>query len=310
MKILTKLLILLTILIPNLSFAMEHGISEEEITSPISAKKRKITSVKPKGGVNNLSEESSSSSGESAFKVCPKEIKVMILHIAAIDECLNNRRPVNILLVCREWRKLIDEESIAGKTVKRLCQEAWYGVPGHEEIYERFLKGVLIYRPQEGSEVGMITMRISELLNPLGSSFDLSQCGNSGKYLSIATGYRKGKKAENAHKLEVWIAPRFLIEKNLVGSASHFKPIMSSWNVNKATIGLFYTGGGFDNLGGHDHLISQNPEQLSTENLYKYSIQANVRTPECDKYERAICCGGGRVRSQHVEKFHIHFELK
>jgi hypothetical protein len=84
---------------------------------------------------------------ESAFKVCPKEIKAMILHRAAIDECSNNRSPVNILLVCREWRKVIEEESITGKTIKKLCQEAWYGIPGHEEIYERFLKGVLIYRP-------------------------------------------------------------------------------------------------------------------------------------------------------------------
>lgn len=49
---------------------------------------------------------------ESAFKVCPKEITAIILHRAAIDECLNNRSPINILLVCREWRKLIEEESI------------------------------------------------------------------------------------------------------------------------------------------------------------------------------------------------------
>ncbi|HTF29797.1 MAG TPA: hypothetical protein VK625_13180, partial [Flavitalea sp.] len=68
----------------------------------------------------------------SEFEGCPKEIKVMILHRATIGECLNNRSPVNILLVCREWRKLIEEGSIDGKTVKKLCQEAWYGVPGHE----------------------------------------------------------------------------------------------------------------------------------------------------------------------------------
>ncbi|WP_032113621.1 hypothetical protein [Candidatus Paracaedibacter symbiosus] len=134
---------------------------------------------------------------ENPFNGCPKEITAMVLHLAAIDECLNNRSPVNILLVCREWQKLIEEEFIAGKTVKKICQEAWYGVPGHEEIYERFLKGVLVYRPQKGSEVGMITMRISELGNPLEGTFDLSQCGNVGKYLSISTGYRKGKKQEN-----------------------------------------------------------------------------------------------------------------
>jgi hypothetical protein len=205
---------------------------------------------------------------ESAFKVCPKEITAMILHRAAIDECLNNRSPVNLLLVCREWRKSIEEEFIDGKTVKKLCQEAWYGVPGHEEIYERFLKGVLIYRPQEGSDVGMITMRISDLVNPLESTFDLSQCGDVGNYLSISTGYRKGKKAENANKVEIWFAPRFLIEKKLTTTAGHFQDISGEWN-DSVPVGIFWTWGGPDNLPLYDYLITENFDTLSNDTLYK-----------------------------------------
>ncbi|MBL8677229.1 MAG: hypothetical protein JNJ47_07430, partial [Alphaproteobacteria bacterium] len=79
---------------------------------------------------------------------------------------------------------------------------------GHEGVYERFLRGILVYRPQEGSDVGMIEMPIADLANPLEGIFDLSRCGDAGNYLSIATGYRKGKKAENANKVEVWLAPR------------------------------------------------------------------------------------------------------
>ena len=86
----------------------------------------------------------------------------------------------------------------------------------YEEIYKRFLKGVLIYRPQEGSDVGRKDMRISDLVNPLEGTFDLSKCSEKiDKSLIISTGYRKKKKTENASKLEIWISPRFLIKKEL-----------------------------------------------------------------------------------------------
>ncbi|MBL8677462.1 MAG: hypothetical protein JNJ47_08645, partial [Alphaproteobacteria bacterium] len=114
---------------------------------------------------------------------------------------------------------------------------------GYEEIYERFLKGVLVYRPQEGSNVGKIEMPIADLANPLEGTFDLSRCGDTGKYLSIATGYRKGKKVENASKVEVWLAPRFLIERELQGPASHFAGIMGTWGTRTEPFGVFFTGG-------------------------------------------------------------------
>ena len=151
---------------------------------------------------------------------------------------------------------------------------------GYEDIYARFLKGVLVYRPTEGSDVGKIELPIAALTNPLESTFDLSQCGDSGKYLSISTGYRKGKKAENASKVEVWVAPRFLIEKELQGTASHFQPIMSSWDGKTAPIGLFYTWGGFNNLVPYRHLTSQDIETVSSEDLY----QKYGRTMEHKEY--------------------------
>ena len=82
---------------------------------------------------------------------------------------------------------------------------------GYEKIYERFRNGVLIYRPKKGSDEGMIKLRIADLENPLDGTFDLSRCGHVMKYLSISTGYRKRKKVENASKVEIWFAPRFLI---------------------------------------------------------------------------------------------------
>lgn len=151
---------------------------------------------------------------------------------------------------------------------------------GHEDIYKRFLKGVLVYRPTEGSDVGKIELPIASLINPLESTFDLSSCDDAGKYLSIATGYRKGQISSNANKIEVWLAPRFLIEKDLQGAAKYFAPIMSTWDAKTATIGVFFTWGGWDYLGWYDYLTSKTPDHLSSENLYKNLTEAQSE-PTC-----------------------------
>lgn len=118
---------------------------------------------------------------------------------------------------------------------------------GHEDIYLRFLKGILIYRPNEGSDEGMISLPIADLTNPLDGKFDLSQCGDTAKYLTISTGYRKEKKKENASKIEIWIAPRFLIHKEINDSAKHFQAIFpESWK-ESSPVGLIWTWGGWAN---------------------------------------------------------------
>jgi len=119
--------------------------------------------------------------------------------------------------------------------------------------YPRFLNGKLIYKPDPNSDEGMVVLPIADLANPLDGEFDLSPCGNAGEHLSIYTGYRKGKRPENKDKVEIWFAPHVLIEKNLAGSASHFKDIMGSWDASKAPVGTFFTWGGWDNLGWYDY---------------------------------------------------------
>lgn len=139
---------------------------------------------------------------------------------------------------------------------------------GCEDIYRRFIMGKLIYKPDPKSNKGRIELPIRELPNPLEGDFDLSQCGDSGKYISIATGYRQGQKAKNADKFEVWIAPRFLIEQNLSSSAAHFQPIMGDWK-SDAPVGVFWTWGGCDDLKLYDYLIQNTFEDISDSNLHE-----------------------------------------
>jgi ankyrin repeat protein len=141
---------------------------------------------------------------------------------------------------------------------------------GHEQVYERFLKGVLIYKPNEDNDDGRIVLAIKELKNPLEGTFDLSQCGDTGKYLSISTGYRKVKNPKNADRMEIWFAPRFLVEQQINGPAKHFKRIFPGKWPTTSSVGIFWTWGGDGDLDFYDYLTNQNLEALSNgENLYK-----------------------------------------
>lgn len=142
---------------------------------------------------------------------------------------------------------------------------------GYEDIYLRFIKGKLIYKPNKDNDVGRIELPFSALSNPLEGMFDLSRCGDVGKYLSIATGYRKGQKAENKDKTEVWIVPKFVVERNQATTAKHLAPIMDKFT---SPVGVFWTYGGWANsaekMGWYDYLTVQNFEALSNgENLYE-----------------------------------------
>ncbi len=139
---------------------------------------------------------------------------------------------------------------------------------GHEEIYRRFMSGRLIYKPDPSSDVGKIEIPFASIVNPetLEGTFDLSRCGDAGKYLSISTGYRKGKKAENSSKVETWIVPKFIVERDIGTSARHMAPIMGSYT---SPLGLFWTWGGWDDLSWYDYLVGRNFDEVSSEDLYE-----------------------------------------
>ena len=148
--------------------------------------------------------------------------------------------------------------------------------PEYEAIYLRFVRGSLIYRPTPGSDVGRIDLPFAALPNPLEGTFDLSRCGDTGKSLSISTGYRRGKKAENASKVEVWIVPKFVVERDQATTAKHLAPIMGSFS---APVGLFWTWGGWDNMGWYDYLVASSLEGISSENLYENYKKSSAHVP-------------------------------
>lgn len=113
----------------------------------------------------------------------------------------------------------------------------------YEKAYLQFLRGKLIWLKNDDR----IELPIAALNTPWDESFNLSQFGDIEKRLNISTGYRTGKKPVNENKVEIWIVPRFLVEKDQNEAASHLKPILSTWSEDN-TFGIFWTWGNWDDL--------------------------------------------------------------
>ncbi len=148
--------------------------------------------------------------------------------------------------------------------------------PSDEEIYRRFLKGRLIYKPKgellvekERSNVEnnmtVSELPIAALRKPLDDKFDLSQCGASSKHITISTGYRK-EVTGNKDMLEIWITPRYLVEKEVHGTARHLQGIfLTSWP-ETCPIGIFWNSGSMA-LGEYDYLTNRFIEDLGSADL-------------------------------------------
>lgn len=119
---------------------------------------------------------------------------------------------------------------------------------GHEAEYERFLKGSLIYKPNASSDSGKQELYFRELENPLEGVFDLSTFGDAGKRISVRTGYKKEIIPENAGKVEIWICPRFLVEREIGTTAWYLENILYTHWTNP--IGILFTWG--------DHPVAKN----------------------------------------------------
>ncbi|RZI45263.1 hypothetical protein [Candidatus Finniella inopinata] len=155
-----------------------------------------------------------------------------------------------------------------------------------EAIYKKFLTGKLIYRPTPGNDDGMKVFSIADLSYPLGGTFDLSKFGDTWQHLNIATGYRTGKSEKNRSKVEMWIAPRFLIDQTRCSSTDPFIGIMGNWSTD---IGLFWTWGGwpvhYDTM---DSLTNKTFDQLGHKNLFEHWLDAAGYKSEAE-LEGCLC---------------------
>jgi hypothetical protein len=137
--------------------------------------------------------------------------------------------------------------------------------------YERFMRGVLVYQPTPGSDVGKIEIPISSLDSPLEGTFDLSDFGDIKNHFSIRTGYKEYIIPDNRDKVEMWICPKFL-----GATAPQFRSIMSQW---ESPIGYFWTFGSHDVGDNFDYLVNTEVCMNNKTNCYEFEYDSRLHLP-------------------------------
>jgi hypothetical protein len=166
----------------------------------------------------------------------------------------------NLSLVSKNFKVIVEKN-----VEKWICGIPNLSTENEEVFWSLVKKGKLIHTDSKTQKKTVLP--ISALPHPLKGEFDLSNCGDTGKYLSINMGYRKEINPKNANKAEIWVAPRFLIEKELNASASHFQPIMDEWKQERAPVGIFFNFANWNNLGYFDYVITGTLEEMKNKNL-------------------------------------------
>ncbi len=285
----TSLIVALSFASSQASYAMKEDDQDKNNLTISQTKQVPWKEEIPWTGYDDKNKKQISNVGE--FSKLPKPLVKKILNMAIYQQAIDDGEyPINIELICKVFRHILatdtekfnKEEAFAFNTRSAFLEglKVHYNITTQEqiEVFNKFYKGELIYKPDPNSDNGKIELLISGLKHPLKGEFGLSKCGGTEEDLSINMGYRKGKNSKNAKKVEIWFAPRFLIAKDLDTTASHFKPIMDDWKPEQGPLGIFFTWGGRDKLAWYDYLTTESMDELSEGNLFqKYKKSDHTR---------------------------------
>ena len=222
----------------------------------------------------------------TSIATLPSELLTEIFEFVAAS---GESDPRTLSRVCSDWRSYFyDSGSDKDKEAswysrmnpygKKLMKIWWLSTIGgydsrYDEIYERFLNGVLQYRPYRESDEGMVTLKISDLPNPFDGTFDLSGCGDAANYLVITTSlsdFFAQHVYQNVYQIVIGISPHFLVEKIVASTPEHrFKDIMEKWDGVRAPIGIFWRQGSGQPLEWYNYITHATLEDISTYDLFK-----------------------------------------
>ncbi|MBX9621097.1 MAG: hypothetical protein K2X28_03565 [Alphaproteobacteria bacterium] len=258
------------------------------------------------------------------FSRLPERLQKHILEFDAYNRGAENKHFGSNKAVCKRWKNFYEANG-SNNNIKNAWHEGRlvhlqkeYNItdPDNIETLKRVYNGKLIYietfvifgsrdHPEDiyypNPETKKPTeLLISELHHPLNGKFNLSKCGDKEKFVSFNMGYRKIKNPKNDSKIEIWIAPRFLIEREF--NAVYFTPIMKDWDAEKAKVGIFFNWGGWDNFDRYDYIIDQAPEQLGNTNLQEKWLYDTIErglTEEEELRDDGGLGGTGGVQLEH-----------
>jgi hypothetical protein len=165
---------------------------------------------------------------------------------------------------------IIEEESQVDKDLWKVLNGI--KTPEDEVIYQIFRNMELIYRPGPRSDEGMIRLPIPMGHNPFKYIFDLSSCGDKDQYVVITNDLERFFTigGENEDKLVVYFGPHFWVNKNIDSLSEPFNAIMTSWEAEQASIGIFWRWSDWNNKGLFNYLTDRPVGELSVGNLYEH----------------------------------------
>lgn len=197
--------------------------------------------------------------------ILQKEISIPILRNAVLSYCHESGHATSMALVSKAWYNYIKAAQPSSLT--------YYKVPHNTEescLIKILGNAKLTYLKKNGESV---IIPFSSLNNPLEGRFDLKNCDNAGKYLSILTGPQKLYYPENATKVEIRICLRNIIKKHFFDQYSKYFSdwdYFCDWKIN-TPVAIFW------NWGGSRWASDCEPDYLTTETLKSIS-ENNLQT--------------------------------
>ena len=302
-----------TTLIVALSFAASQASWGMDVNNDEKINQSKISPKKPVPWKTEIEWRKFEKVGE--FSKLPKFLTQKILNMAIYQQAIEDgEHPIDIELTCKTFRSILAQDTKDFNTNLKLNEKdksllpfntrlaffeglkVHYNITTQDQIavFNRIYNGKLIYKPDPNSDNMKIELLISALKHPFQGEFSLVKCDNTGEYLSINMGYRKRMNPKNARKIEIWIAPRFLIERERNTTAGHFEPTMKNWDTEKAHVGIFFTWGGWENLDRYDYSTTESMDEMSSRDLYQ-------------KYMKKIRGWAMVTCARRLKNFHISF---
>ncbi len=169
-----------------------------------------------------------------------------------------------LALLTEKWKDIAQKGMISNTPLWKTL----HGVtPEDEAIFQIFSKAKLVYKPNVNNDEGKIELLFSKFVNLHNGVFDLSKCDEADKYLRFTTNpsiFFALEEANNA-KLNIFMAPHYLINKFITTAAKPFDGIIHNWKKATVPIAFFLRMSSWTNAAYFYYLTTKSVEQLSNE---------------------------------------------
>jgi hypothetical protein len=207
-----------------------------------------------------------------------------------MQEMSKHVNPRHLITICKHWYSVMREGNIPqGAELHYSTMNPFMQKCMNTYWENLFYNGILQYTPTDGSKG--VTSKFSGLKDKDGT-FDLSTCGDTGKYLVITTNMDRFFKIqeENKDKTVILITPRSLVEQRTAPDHP-FATHMAGWDADNAPVGMFWRWGNDKNLAWVDSLTTEKMMGISACNLFE-----NWRKSARSHAERSPWRDGGTRR--------------